>query len=131
MEGRARTARCDSRTECRSAGQAAERPPTNGTAGIRALVPVSSLRETEVFVRRRDEDSSSVIERAFVEVEALVMMRMHDAAFLVACADEEERSRGGLLIRREILTAHVGNGFDECVFAHRTAHGTSQQIGRA
>src|SRR5450759_4191145 len=52
---------------------------------------------------RCDEDARAVIQRPFVEVEAFVMMWMHDAAFLVARPNEEERAPGALLVGGEFL----------------------------
>src|SRR5688500_6129504 len=80
---------------------------------------------------RRDEDPRAVVERALIEVEALVVMRMHDPALLVPRADEEERARRLLLVRREVLAAHCRRRFDERIGAERRDDRTTQQLARA
>src|SRR5216110_2053705 len=83
----------------RAARRAADR---DASRGARALA--------EHLHRGGHEHARSVVQRALLEVEELVVVRMHDAARLVPRADEEEAARSALLIGREILAAHGRDG---------------------
>src|SRR6185437_1811860 len=119
--GRTPRAPPDSRTARRPASRWRARAPAIGTTS-----PCDRTRE--ILPCRGDEQRHTALQRILVHVEALMMVRIANAARLVPCANEEERPRRALLERGEILAAHAGTRLHERVRTQRARHDAAQQL---